>query len=91
MSEESHPYAQAKFIANQTVEKFIKEHPTSHFEITSVSPTSVMGKALSNREDSTSLGLQFLIKNKIAPNPFIQMLYDVDAEWALVDAKDIAD
>jgi hypothetical protein len=91
MSEEGHPYAQAKFIANQTVEKFITEHPTSHFEITSVSPTGVMGKALSNREDSTSSGLQFLIKNKIAPNPFIQMLYDVDVEWALVDVKDVAD
>ncbi|WP_296311662.1 NAD-dependent epimerase/dehydratase family protein [Winogradskyella sp. UBA3174] len=91
MSEESHPYAQAKFIANQTVEKFINEHPTIHFEITSVSPTGVMGKSLSNREDSTSSDLQFLIKNKIAPNPFIQMLYDVDAEWALVDVKDIAD
>jgi hypothetical protein len=91
MSEESHPYAQAKFIANQTVEKFINDNPNIHFEITSVSPTGVMGKALSKREDSTSSGLQFLIKNKIAPNPFIQMLYDVDAEWALVDVKDIAD
>jgi len=91
MSEESHPYAQAKFIANQTVEEFINDHPTIHFEITSVSPTGVMGKSLSKREDSTSSGLQFLIKNKIAPNPFIQMLYDVDVEWALVDVKDIAD
>ena len=72
-SEEGHPYAQAKFIANQTVEKFIKEHQNAHFEITTVSPTGVMGKSLSNREDSTSSGLQFLFKNKIAPNPFIQI------------------
>ena len=91
MSEESHPYAQAKFIANQTVEKFIKEHPNTDFEITSVSPTGVMGKSLSNREDSTSSGLQFLFKNKIAPNPFIQMFYDNDIEFALVDVKDVAD
>lgn len=90
MSEDSHPYAQAKFIANQTVEKFISEHPNSNFEITSVSPTGVMGKSLSNREDSTSSGLQFLFKNKIAPNPFIQMIYDNDAEFALVDVKDVA-
>ncbi|PIQ18829.1 MAG: dihydroflavonol 4-reductase, partial [Flavobacteriaceae bacterium CG18_big_fil_WC_8_21_14_2_50_34_36] len=27
ISEESHPYAQAKFIANQSVEKFMKENP----------------------------------------------------------------
>lgn len=90
MSEESHPYAQAKFIANQTVEKFINDHPNIDFEITSVSPVAVMGKSLSNREDSTSSGLQFLFKNKIAPNPFIQMIYDNDAEFAMVDVKDVA-
>jgi len=91
MSEESHPYAQAKFIANQTVEKFIRENPKVSFEITSVSPVGVMGKSLSNREDSTSTGLQFLFKNKIAPNPFVQMLYDNDAEMAAVDVADVAE
>lgn len=91
LSEESHPYAQAKFIANQTVEKFIKENPKLSFEITSVSPVGVMGKSLSNREDSTSTGLQFLFKNKIAPNPFVQMLYDTDAEMAVVDVGDVAE
>jgi len=90
ISKESHPYAQAKFIANQTVSKFIDENPTVHFEITSVSPVAVMGKSLSKREDSTSTGLQFLFKNKIAPNPFVQMLYDTDAEFAMVDVKDVA-
>ena len=90
ISEESHPYAQAKFIANQTVLKFINENPKAHFEITSVSPVAVMGKSLSKREDSTSTGLQFLFKNKMAPNPFVQMLYDTDAEFAIVDVKDVA-
>jgi hypothetical protein len=90
MSEESHPYAQAKFIANQTVEKFIEDNPDAHFEITTVSPVAVMGKSLSNREDSMSSGLQFLFKNKIAPNPFVQMLFDTDAEMAIVDVKDVA-
>lgn len=91
ISEESHPYAQAKFIANMTVEKFIEENPKLSFEITSVSPVGVMGKSLSNREDSTSTGLQFLFKNKIAPNPFVQMLYDTDAEMASVDVADVAE
>ncbi len=91
MSEESHPYAQAKFLANQTVEKFIKENPKLSFEIISVSPVGVMGKSLSNREDSTSTGLQFLFKNKIAPNPFVQMLYDINAEMAIVDVRDVAE
>jgi len=90
MSEESHPYAQAKFIANQTVSKFIQDKPGIHFEINSISPVAVFGKSLSNREDSTSTGLQFLFKNKIAPNPFVQMLYDTDAEFAIVDVKDVA-
>ena len=91
MSEQSHPYGQAKFIANQTVNKFIADNPNLSFEITSVSPVGVMGKSLSTRQDSTSTGLQFLFKNKIAPNPFIQMFYDNDIYWAVVDVADVAE
>jgi dihydroflavonol-4-reductase len=87
---ESHPYTQAKFIANQVVEKFIKENPNLSFEISSVSPVMVMGKSMSSREDSTSTGLQFLIKNKIAPDDFIQALYDNDVPFAIVDVDDVA-
>jgi len=90
MSEESHPYAQAKFIAQRRVEKFIDANPNLDFEITTLSPVMVMGKALSNREDSTSTGLQFLFKNRIAPNPFIEMFYENDTEFALVAVKDVA-
>ncbi|MCB0598414.1 MAG: hypothetical protein KDD28_30345, partial [Phaeodactylibacter sp.] len=46
---------------------------------------------LSGRADSTSMGVQFLFKNKIAPNPFIQMFYDLDVNWALVDVADVAE
>jgi dihydroflavonol-4-reductase len=91
MSTEGHPYAQAKFLAHQAIEKFVADHPDLPFEITTVSPTGVMGKALSQRPDSTSMGLQFLFKNKIAPNPFIQMFYDQDIEFALVDVNDVAE
>jgi len=89
-SKESHPYTQAKFMANQVVENFIKDNPTLPFEITTVSPVGVMGKSLSNREDSTSGGLQFLIKNKIAPDAFIQMLFDNDILWSSIDVEDVA-
>ncbi len=89
-SEQSHPYCQAKFIANQTVEQFINSHPNLRYEITTVSPVSVMGKSLSSREDSTSTGIQFLIKNKIAPDDFIKSLYDNDVPFALVDVADVA-
>jgi len=89
-SEESHPYAQAKFLANQTVNSFIKTHPNANVEITSLSPVAVFGKSMSHREDSTSTGLQYLIKNNLAPNPFIQMLYDSNAEMAVVNVTDVA-
>jgi dihydroflavonol-4-reductase len=91
MSEQSHPYAQAKFIANQTVNKFIVANPKLSFEITSVSPVNVVGKSLSKRQDSTSTGIQYLFKNKIAPNPFIQMFYDNDIYWAVVDVTDVSE
>jgi len=35
--------------------------------------------------------LKFLFKNKIAPNPFIQMFYDNDIYWAVVDVADVAE
>lgn len=89
-SESSHPYAQAKFIANQVVEQFIDNNPTLSFEISSVSPVMVMGKSMSDRLDSTSTGLQFLIKNKIAPDEFIQTLYDHDVPFSIVDVNDVA-
>jgi len=89
-SKESHPYAQAKFLAHQTVNDFIAKHPNLNFEITSVLPVLVFGKSMSHREDSTSTGLQYLIKNKLAPNPFLQMLYDTNAEFAIVDVRDVA-
>lgn len=90
-SEENHPYAQAKFLAHQAVEKFIAENPDAGFEITTVSPVGVMGMAMSVRPDSTSMGIQFLFKNKIAPNPFIQMFYDMDVNWAVVDVADVGE
>jgi nucleoside-diphosphate-sugar epimerase len=90
-SEENHPYAQAKFLANQIVDQFIADNPGIGFEITTVSPTGVMGMAMSKREDSTSMGVQFLFKNKIAPNPFIQMFYDLDVNWAVVDVADVGE
>lgn len=91
LSKESHPYAQAKFIANQRVNDFIAEHPNLDIEITSVSPVAVFGKSMSQRDDSTSTGLQFLIQNHLAPNPFVQMLYDTNAEFAIVDVRDVAE
>ncbi len=90
MSKEGHPYAQAKFMANQVVQQFIAENPNLPFEITTISPTGVMGKSLSNREDSTSGGLQFLIKNKIAPDDFMKMLFENNIPFSLVDVEDVA-
>jgi hypothetical protein len=89
--EGSHPYGQAKFLAQRAVEKFIASHSKLDFEIVTVSPVLVTGKSLSAREDSTSTGIQFLFKNKIAPDPFFQGFYDNDIEFAMVDVEDIAE
>ena len=85
------PYAQAKYYADQAVRQFVATHPDTGFDIVSVSPTGVMGKPLSARDDSTSVGLQYLFKNKIAPNPFVQMLFDQDVEFAIVSVSDVAE
>ena len=77
-------------MANQVVEKFIKDNPNVFFEISSVSPVMVMGKSMSNREDSTSSVIQYLIKRKIAPDDFFQALYDNDVPFAIVDVEDVA-
>ncbi len=91
MSDQDHPYAQAKFLADQEVRKFIKENPNLSFEISSVSPTWVIGNPLSERPDSTSMGMQYLIKNKIAPNPFVEMLFATDTMFSMVDVRDVAE
>jgi len=91
LNEEGHPYAQAKYYADQVVRTFIADHPDSDIDIVSVYPVGVMGPSLSKRDDSTSMGLQYLFKNKIAPNPFVQMLFDYDMEFAIVDVRDVAD
>ncbi|MEM8524796.1 MAG: NAD-dependent epimerase/dehydratase family protein [Bacteroidota bacterium] len=90
MSEESTPYAKAKFLANQMVSDYIKNHPNMTVEVATVCPVWVVGNSLSQREDSSSIGMQFLFKNQIAPNPFVQMLYDTDAAFAMVDVEDVA-
>lgn len=91
MSAQDHPYAQAKFLANETVKKFIEENLELPFEISSVSPTWVIGNSLSERPDSTSLGMQYLFKNKIAANPFVEMMYANDVYFSMVDVRDVAE
>jgi len=91
MSEQDHPYAQAKFMTDQEVRKFIAENPNLPFEITTVSPTMVIGNSLSQRADSTSVGMQYLIKNKIAANPFVEMLFATDAMFSMIDVRDVAE
>ena len=91
LSEQDHPYAQAKFMADQEVRKFTNEHPDLPFEISSISPTFVVGNSLSERKDSTSGGIQYLIKNKIPANPFIEMLFATDTMFSMIDVRDVAE
>jgi nucleoside-diphosphate-sugar epimerase len=91
IGEDDHPYTQAKYYADQAVRKFITDYPEIKFEISSVSPVLVIGNSLSKRQDSTSMGMQYLFKNKIAPNPFIEMMYANDVMFAMVDVRDVAE
>ena len=91
MNEQDHPYAQAKFLAEQEVRKFIEKTAELPFEIISVSPVFVIGNSLSARPDSTSIGMQYLIKNKMAPNPFVEMLFATDTMFSMVDVRDVAE
>lgn len=89
--EADHPYAQAKFLADQAVRKFMDDNPDLPFEIVSVSPVFVTGNPLSAREDSTSMGLQYLFKNKMMPNPFVEFLFAADVPFAMVDVRNVAE
>ena len=90
-SAEDHPYGQAKFLADQAVRKFITENSDLPFQIITVSPVFVMGNSLSSRADSTSMGMQYLFKHKIAPNPFVEMLFTNDIAFSVVDVRDVAE
>ncbi len=90
MHEDNHPYSQAKFYADQIVQEFLEMNTDLGCEIVSVYPTFAVGKSLSDRQDSTSVGMQYLFKNYLAPNPFMEMLFEQDVEFALVDVNDIA-
>ncbi|WP_373515664.1 NAD-dependent epimerase/dehydratase family protein [Persicitalea sp.] len=86
-----HPYTQAKYYADQVVRKYVKSHPDLGFEVVSVYPTFVAGQSLSGRDDSSSMGIQYLFKNKIAPNPFVEMMFAKNVEFAIVWVVDVAE
>lgn len=89
-NEECPPYAIAKFNANTEVTNFLKENRSLPFELTSVSPVFVIGKPLSDREDSTSVNLLYYFKNNIVGSAFIKLLYETDVNMAVVDVQDVA-
>jgi len=91
LDEANIPYAQAKYHANKAVKKFIRLNPEINFEIISISPVTVIGNALSKREDSTSVGLQNLFKSGKATDTFTKTLFDENVEFALVDVQDVAE
>lgn len=90
LNENGHPYSRAKYYADQEVRKFVQANPDPGFEIISLFPVTVLGKQLGKRQDSTSVALQNLWKARLAPDPFMQMMYDKNVELALVDVEDVA-
>lgn len=37
------------------------------------------------------MGMQYLFKNKIAPNPFVEMMFENNIEFAIVSVADVAE
>lgn len=91
ISENDYPYWKANFLADQDVKEFINKHYDLPLELTSVSPTWVVGNPLSNRDDSTSVNLQYLIMNKTAANPFVAILFATNTMISMVDVRDVAE
>jgi hypothetical protein len=88
--ETSHPYAQAKFHADQAVQHFIDNHPDLGCEIVNLYPVFVVGNSLSERRNCASQHLQMLIKNNIAPDAYVAMLFQQDVELAMITVADVA-
>lgn len=89
-SENDIPYAQAKYFADQAVRKFTAENDDLSFEIVTVSPVFVIGSALSNKRETSSLTLLNLIKNKATDDPFAGGLFAADPLISMVDVRDVA-
>ncbi|MEK6478797.1 NAD-dependent epimerase/dehydratase family protein [Catalinimonas sp. 4WD22] len=85
------PYNQAKYRTDQWLRNFIQEHPALHFEIISLYPGLIIGKPMSELRDSTSAGMLYLLKNKLAPNPMMEMVYQYDIDFAMVAVEDVAE
>ena len=91
LPDDSYSYNLSKNDSDQIIRRYIAEHPANEIEIVMLFPGLVTGKTLSARPDSSSTGLQFLIKNKIAPNPYMKMLFAQDVALAVVDVNDVAE
>ncbi len=90
IKDEHLPYTQAKHYADQKVGSFIKANPDMELDIVSVYPTLVVGSPLSKTRKSESVESQVLFKKNKASTPMIQMLFDMDVEFAMVDVEDVA-
>lgn len=90
MHENNHTYSQARFYADQTVREFTEANPELSFEIVSLFPTFVIGKPLSDRDDSISVRMQNMLRDNPASDILPGMLQEKKAELAMVDVNDVA-
>jgi len=86
-----HPYMQAKCLADIEMDKFLESNPDPGFEIASLYPSAVFGQSLSERADSLSTGIQYLIKTWTAPDPFMEMVFENDLVFTVVGVEDVAE
>ncbi|HET7118207.1 MAG TPA: NAD-dependent epimerase/dehydratase family protein [Hanamia sp.] len=91
MSDHDYLYEQSNFLADQEIRKFISANPNLSFELNSISTTWVIGSPLSERPDSTYMGMQYLIKHKILTNSFMEQLFVTDTMFSMTDVRDVAE
>mgnify|MGYP001104851328 CR=1 FL=1 len=64
----------ARFHAGKAANTILNSFPEDFFEVVYVSPVEVQNEVLSNSSKSTSLGLQFLFRKRIAPDAYFEKL-----------------
>ncbi len=87
-SESSNPYAQASLRPTRLLNNSLGSTGISTL-ISSLSPQHPSWRATLRKDDSTTAGFQYLVKNRIAPNAS-EVLYTSNPYFAMIGVEDVA-
>lgn len=81
----------ARFHSEKAVSGMLENFPENFFEVIYISPVEVENEMLSNSNNSTSLGLQFLFRKKITPDAYFERLLKRQAIDRLTNINELPD